>query len=127
MGNRIGTGCLRNLISLKNCGESRQCVSACQLNCCVAFIIIGPSGAGWAVGPLITLNPSQLAVSMNKEAMSFYCPHFDEPNDACTRLKKTCVPGRRGCVLRGKVRFADDPDARAARRDREGAVAKVRD
>lgn len=53
----------------------------------------------------------------SSEGMSFYCPYFDEPNDRCTRLGKTCVPGRRGCVLRGKVEFLVDPDQRAERRD----------
>jgi hypothetical protein len=38
--------------------------------------------------------------------MSFFCPHFDSANDACLRLKCACVPGRPGCVLRGKVAFA---------------------
>ncbi len=51
--------------------------------------------------------------------MSFYCPHLDEPNDWCAKLNTDCVPGRRGCVLRGKVQFLEDPDDRVERRRRE--------
>ncbi len=36
---------------------------------------------------------------------SFTCPHFDLANDWCLLLKTDCVPGRKGCVLRGKVNF----------------------
>ncbi len=58
--------------------------------------------------------------------MSFYCPHFDEPNDGCLRLKTDCVPGRRGCVLRGKVRFLVDPDERVEQRRQERGVGRMR-
>lgn len=34
---------------------------------------------------------------------SFSCPHIVQY--ACSRLKTECVPGRAGCVLRGKVLF----------------------
>jgi hypothetical protein len=37
---------------------------------------------------------------------SFACPHHDVAKDTCLRLKTDCVPGRRGCVLRGKSVFA---------------------
>jgi hypothetical protein len=37
---------------------------------------------------------------------SFTCRHFDVANDACLLLKTDCVPGRKGCVLRGKAKFA---------------------
>jgi hypothetical protein len=37
---------------------------------------------------------------------SFACPHFDAAQEACQLLKTDCVPGRRGCVLRGKSKFA---------------------
>lgn len=48
--------------------------------------------------------------------MSFFCPHFDQETNGCTRLKVECVPGRRGCVLRGKVQFLTDPDERVAKK-----------
>ncbi len=33
--------------------------------------------------------------------MSFSCPHFDPNRDLCLRLDTDCVPGRRGCVIKG--------------------------
>jgi len=49
--------------------------------------------------------------------MSFFCAHLDQPTEQCLKLKVECVPGRRGCVLRGKVTFLEDPDKRVAARD----------
>ena len=48
--------------------------------------------------------------------MSFFCPYFDQESNGCMKLKLECVPGRRGCVLRGKVQFLTDPDERVAKR-----------
>ncbi|HMP74104.1 MAG TPA: hypothetical protein PKE55_12650 [Kiritimatiellia bacterium] len=48
--------------------------------------------------------------------MSFFCPHFDEPSEGCAKLKTECVPGRPGCVLRGKVAFAVPVEQRLASR-----------
>lgn len=36
---------------------------------------------------------------------SFSCPHLRNINDFCERIKKECVPGRSGCVLKNKVTF----------------------
>ncbi len=36
------------------------------------------------------------------------CPHEDE--GWCRRLNRDCEPGIPGCVLRGRVHFADSPD-----------------
>lgn len=58
--------------------------------------------------------------------MSFYCPHYDEPNDACMRIRCMCVPGRRGCVLRGKVQFLVDPEIRVQERQAEQLQADRR-
>ena len=49
--------------------------------------------------------------------MSFFCAHLDHQTEQCLKLKVECIPGRRGCVLRGKVKFLVDPDARVANRD----------
>jgi hypothetical protein len=43
---------------------------------------------------------------------SFACPHYDTTKDGCLRLKADCVPGRRGCVLRGKSVFAFSAEER---------------
>ncbi|HLP06883.1 MAG TPA: hypothetical protein VK178_01865 [Opitutaceae bacterium] len=37
--------------------------------------------------------------------MTFTCAHHDVPEDWCQLLKTDCVPGRPGCVLRGKSVF----------------------
>jgi hypothetical protein len=37
---------------------------------------------------------------------SFTCQHFDVANDRCLLLPTDCVPGRKGCVLRGTSEFA---------------------
>lgn len=37
---------------------------------------------------------------------SFTCQHLDVKDDRCLRLKTDCVPGRKGCVLAGKTKFA---------------------
>ena len=52
--------------------------------------------------------------------MSFFCPHFDQAKDACQKLKCECVPGRPGCVLRGKVAFLVPAEERLNTRGRKG-------
>lgn len=37
---------------------------------------------------------------------SFSCPHLDTKETYCIRLKTECVPGRAGCVLKGRFVFA---------------------
>ena len=46
---------------------------------------------------------------------SWSCPYLDEQNDTCRRLKTDCVPGRRGCVLPGNMRFAVSAEERVKR------------
>lgn len=48
---------------------------------------------------------------------SFSCPLFDLENDYCLRLKTDCVPGRRGCVLHGKVSFVVPAEERVRERE----------
>jgi hypothetical protein len=50
--------------------------------------------------------------------MSFSCPHFDPSQDYCGLLKTDCVPGRRGCVLKGSV-FAVPLEQRLQEREEE--------
>ena len=52
---------------------------------------------------------------------SFACPHYDTAKDGCLRLKTDCVPGRRGCVLRGKSVFAFSAEERVREREKEKA------
>jgi len=50
---------------------------------------------------------------------SFACPHYDTAKDGCLRLKTDCVPGRRGCVLRGKSVFAFAAEERVRELEKE--------
>ncbi|MFA6564571.1 MAG: hypothetical protein WCV00_21885 [Verrucomicrobiia bacterium] len=50
---------------------------------------------------------------------SFACPHYDTAKDGCLRLKTDCVPGRRGCVLRGKSVFAFSAEERVRELEKE--------
>jgi len=37
---------------------------------------------------------------------SFSCQYIDSKESFCLRLKKDCIPGRPGCVLKGRFAFA---------------------
>jgi len=49
--------------------------------------------------------------------MTFHCKHYDINNDKCKRLKGECIPGRRGCVLEGRVALSEDLKKRIAELD----------
>lgn len=53
--------------------------------------------------------------------MSFYCPWQDGQFETCRRTGDTkCLPGKPGCVLFGKVAFAEDvPERRAPSRKKK--------
>ncbi|MDD5759400.1 MAG: hypothetical protein PHI06_09990 [Desulfobulbaceae bacterium] len=40
--------------------------------------------------------------------MTFHCKNFDINADRCNKLKGECIPGRRGCVLEGKVKLSEE-------------------
>jgi hypothetical protein len=44
--------------------------------------------------------------------MTFSCPHFDIDDGGCKKLKTECIPTRKGCVLRGKVKVGEDIERR---------------
>lgn len=46
--------------------------------------------------------------------MTFSCKNYDYNEDKCLKLNVECVPGRRGCVLEGKVRVSEDLEKRLA-------------
>lgn len=48
---------------------------------------------------------------------SFSCPHIVQYE--CARLKVECVPGRAGCVLRGKVQFLVPAEERVRQLEEE--------
>ena len=43
---------------------------------------------------------------------SFSCQFIDKNETFCVRLKKECIPGRPGCVLKGRFTFAIPADKR---------------
>jgi hypothetical protein len=57
--------------------------------------------------------------------MSFFCPHFDHATDACAKLRCECIPGRPGCVLRGKVTFLVPPEERVRARSRKAKTPRA--
>ncbi len=40
--------------------------------------------------------------------MTFHCRNYDINRDRCRRLRGECVPGRRGCVLEGRVAVSEE-------------------
>ena len=51
--------------------------------------------------------------------MTFHCKHYDIASDACKRLHCECIPGRRGCVLEGRVALSDELERRIQELDRK--------
>jgi hypothetical protein len=48
---------------------------------------------------------------------SFSCPNFDMQREYCMKLQTDCVPGRRGCVLRGNSVFAVSAEERIRQKE----------
>ncbi len=46
--------------------------------------------------------------------MSFSCKNYNYDNDSCRKLKSDCIPGRKGCVLEGKVKLSKALESRIA-------------
>lgn len=40
--------------------------------------------------------------------MTFSCKNYEYDTDTCAKLKSACIPGRRGCVLEGKVKLSEE-------------------
>jgi hypothetical protein len=40
--------------------------------------------------------------------MTFHCQNYDINADTCKKLKGECLPGRRGCVLEGRVALSEE-------------------
>ena len=40
--------------------------------------------------------------------MTFHCKHYDINKDKCKRLKGECIPGRKGCVLEGRMVLSEE-------------------
>jgi len=60
--------------------------------------------------------------------MTFSCKNYQYETDDCAKLNSACIPGRRGCVLEGKVKLSEELQKRineleqqtAERRSRKG-------
>lgn len=46
--------------------------------------------------------------------MTFHCRNYDLNQDRCRKLNDACIPGRRGCVLEGRVKLSEELEARVA-------------
>ena len=40
--------------------------------------------------------------------MTFHCKNYDIVKDKCKRLHGECAPGRRGCVVEGRVALSEE-------------------
>lgn len=46
--------------------------------------------------------------------MTFHCRNYDLNQDRCRKLNDACIPGRRGCVLEGRVKLSEELEERVA-------------
>jgi hypothetical protein len=46
--------------------------------------------------------------------MTFSCKNYDYNTDLCKKLNSDCIPGRRGCVLEGRVALSPELEKRIA-------------
>ena len=53
--------------------------------------------------------------------MTFHCKHYEINNDKCNRLKGECIPGRRGCVLEGRVALSAELKKRIKELDQQNS------
>lgn len=53
--------------------------------------------------------------------MSFSCKNYDYDTDRCRKLKAECIPGRRGCVLEGKVKVSEELNKRLEELEKKSA------
>jgi len=58
--------------------------------------------------------------------MSFSCKNYNYDTDNCLKLKAACIPGRRGCVLEGRVKVSEELARRLAEID-EASKERRRD
>lgn len=49
--------------------------------------------------------------------MTFHCRNYDIGKDRCKRLRGECVPGRRGCVVAGRVALSEELEEKIKRLD----------
>lgn len=58
--------------------------------------------------------------------MTFSCKNYDYNTDKCLLLHAECIPGRRGCVLEGRVALSEELQKRLAELDKKSSPKKPR-
>lgn len=56
--------------------------------------------------------------------MTFSCPHYDYNAEGCRKLRLECIPTRRGCVLRGKIKVSKGIERRLKEVEKSTASRK---
>ncbi len=51
--------------------------------------------------------------------MTFHCKNYDINADACKKLKGACLPGRKGCVLEGRVALSEELEEKIRKLEEE--------
>ncbi|MFA3784013.1 hypothetical protein ABRY23_13210 [Melioribacteraceae bacterium 4301-Me] len=54
---------------------------------------------------------------------SFSCQFIDTEKGYCIRLKKDCIPGRTGCVLKGRFVFAVSAEERIKKSESDKEIS----
>ena len=49
--------------------------------------------------------------------MTFHCKNYNINKDLCKKLKGECVPGRKGCVLEGRVVVSEELEKKIKKLD----------
>lgn len=53
--------------------------------------------------------------------MTFSCKNYNYENDLCRKLKSECIPGRKGCVLEGRVTISEELEEKIRKLEQERA------
>ncbi|MBU0729330.1 MAG: hypothetical protein KKA70_06265 [Proteobacteria bacterium] len=58
--------------------------------------------------------------------MTFSCKNYEFGTDFCRKLHAECIPGRRGCVLEGRVAVSEELAKRLEELDKKREKKKCR-
>jgi hypothetical protein len=59
--------------------------------------------------------------------MTFHCKNYDINKDKCKKLNGECVPGRKGCVLEGRVVVSEELEEKIRELDSQFSRKSARD
>jgi hypothetical protein len=51
--------------------------------------------------------------------MTFHCKNYDIAGNRCKRLSGECAPGRKGCVLEGRIAVSEELEEKIRRVEQE--------